>query len=917
MEKEKWYLRSADDVIDYWKSHREEGLTTREVHNRLARHGYNEIMARRNKSRWQIFISQFQDFMVLVLLGATLISALLGEYADSVTILVIVIINAVLGYIQECRAEQSIEALQKMAAPVATVIRNSMSQHVPARSLVPGDILVLETGQKIAADARLVECQFLEVEEAALTGESIPVRKKNSPLSLANSSLGDRINMVFSGTTVTRGRGKAVICATGMATEVGQIAGMIESIDTAETPLEKRLEQLGKKLVWGCLVVCFLVVVTGVLKGESLFLMCMAGISLAVAAIPEGLPAIVTVALALGVQRMIRRNAIVRKLPAVETLGCVTVICSDKTGTLTQNVMTAKKFYACDNEYEIAGLGYDLEGDFLRNNQPFSLHDDKQLELCLRIGVYCNNSILKRNNVTISGIWRKKAAEFSIEGDPTEGALIIAGAKAGIWRSDLEKTATRHFEIPFEPERRRMSVLYKGRDQVWTLYTKGAVDTILDLCAFQETPSGLIALLDEAKQSILAANEQMTGKALRVLALAYRKVSALPDDYSAADNLESDLVFVGLVGMIDPPREAAKHSIMVCRQAGIKTVMITGDHPNTAVAIAQELTMYQEGSSKVLTGLELDKLSDKDFKKVVNDVVVYARVSPSHKLRIVKALKQRGHIVAMTGDGVNDAPAIKEADIGIAMGQTGTDVAKEASAMILTDDDFATIVAAVEEGRGIYDNIRKFIRYLLACNIGEVLTMFIAALIGIPLPLLPVQILWVNLVTDGLPAMALGVDNHDKNIMFRPPRFPGESVFSRGLSRKIVARGLQIGLSTLAVFSYAYFIKDDLALARTMAFTTLVFCQLFHVFDCRSEVSSIMEIGLFTNLYLIGAVSCSVLMQLSVLYIPVLRTIFTTVPLLPTDWALVLIVSGWTFLLTVMKKILWRRSVSRSVFSRT
>jgi Ca2+-transporting ATPase len=917
VETEKWYLRSADDVIDYWKSHREEGLTTEEVRSRLARHGYNELLASHSKSRWQIMISQFQDFMVLVLLGATLISALLGEYADAVTILVIVIINAVLGYIQEYRAEKSIEVLQKMAAPMALVIRNGMSQHVPARSLVPGDILAIETGQKIAADARLVECQFLEVEEATLTGESIPVRKKNSPLTLENSPLGDRKNMVFSGTTVTRGRGKAVVCATGMSTEVGQIAGMMSEIDTETTPLEKRLERLGKKLVWGCLVVCLLVVVTGVLKGESFFLMCMAGISLAVAAIPEGLPAIVTVALALGVQRMIRRHAIIRKLPAVETLGCVTAICSDKTGTLTQNVMTAKQVYACGNNYEIAGLGYDIQGGFLRNNQQFSLHDDKNLELCLKIGAYCNNSTLKRNNVTISGIWRKKPAEFTIEGDPTEGALIIAGAKAGIWRSDLEKTARRHLEIPFEPERRRMSVLYEEQDHSWTLYTKGAVDTILDLCTFQQTLAGPITLLDQDRQSILTVNQQMTDKALRVLALAYRKLNSLSGEYDDGDKLESDLVFVGLIGMIDPPREAAKQSIMLCRQAGIKTIMITGDHPNTAVAIAQELTMYQEGISKVLTGLELDKLNDQDFKKIVNDVVVYARVSPAHKLRIVKALKQRGHIVAMTGDGVNDAPAIKEADIGIAMGKTGTDVAKEASAMILTDDDFATIVAAVEEGRGIYDNIRKFIRYLLACNIGEVLTMFIAALIGIPLPLLPVQILWVNLVTDGLPAMALGVDNHDKNIMFRPPRFPGESVFSRGLSRKIVARGLQIGLSTLAVFSYAYIIKEDLALARTMAFTTLVFCQLFHVFDCRSEVSSIMEIGFFTNLYLIGAVSCSVIMQLSVLYIPVLRTVFATVPLLPADWTIVFVVSGWTFLLTVLKKLLWRRSASRSVFSRT
>ncbi|MBU2700236.1 Ca2+-transporting ATPase [Sporomusaceae bacterium BoRhaA] len=917
MVKEKWYLRSADDVIDYFRSHGEEGLTTQEVRSRLSRHGYNEMAAAQRASRWQIFISQFQDFMVLVLLAATLISAFLGEYADSFTILVIVIVNAALGYFQEYRAEESIETLKKMVAPIALVIRNGMVQQVPARSLVPGDILVLEAGQKIAADARLIECQFLEADEAVLTGESLSVRKNCYPIAAENSSLGDQNNMTFSGTTVTRGRGKGVVCATGMDTEVGQIADLMSAIGHEETPLEKRLEQLGKKLVWSCLIICLLVVITGVMKGESLFLMCMAGISLAVAAIPEGLPAIVTVALALGVQRMIRRNAIIRKLPAVETLGCITAICSDKTGTLTQNVMTVREIYINGTSYETTGLGYEIQGEFLCNKQKVSLQAESILDRCLRVGVYCNNSVLKKNTVSIGGSWRKRTTEFSIEGDPTEGALIIAGAKAGIWRNDLEKQAKRICEIPFEPERRRMSVLYEESPQEWTLYTKGAVDTILDLCRYQESATGPALFSDDDKQSILAANAQLTDKALRVLALAYRKISALPVVQSETENLECDLVFVGLMGMIDPPREAAKQSIMVCRQAGIKTIMITGDHPNTAVAIAQELSMYQAGKSRVLTGAELDALNDREFKKIVNDVVVYARVSPSHKLRIVRALKQRGHIVAMTGDGVNDAPAIKEADIGIAMGKTGTDVAKEASAMILTDDDFATIVAAVEEGRGIYDNIRKFIRYLLACNMGEVLTMFAAALLGVPLPLLPVQILWVNLVTDGLPAMALGVDGHDRNIMFRPPRFPGESVFSRGLSHKIMARGFQIGFSTLGVFAYVYFIKDDLVLARTMAFTTLVFCQLFHVFDCRSEVASIMDVGFFTNKYLIGAVSCSVLMQLAVLYIPVLRNVFATVPLLPTDWALVLIVSGWTFLLTILKKILWRRTASRSVFSRT
>lgn len=912
---EKWYTRSAQEAIDFWKTDQQEGLHSTEVKNRLSEFGYNEMVEKQKPAWWKRFLAQFQDFMVLVLLAATLISAFLGEYADSVTILAIVMINAILGFIQEHRAEKSMDALKTMVAPTAHVIRNGNLQQIGAREVVPGDILALESGDKIAADARLIDVQNMEVDEATLTGESLPVRKLADKLYSESSPLGDRKNMVYTGTNIVRGRGKAVVCATGMATEVGHIADMIQDVEHESTPLEQRLESLGRWLVWGCLIICLVVVVTGVMKGEPLFLMCMAGISLAVAAIPEGLPAIVTVALALGVQRMIKRNAIVRKLPAVETLGCTTVICSDKTGTLTQNAMTVRKIFVAGNTYEVTGTGYEIKGNFLLNRQEFDATKVKSLEHCLEISVLCNNSILKQNNIGISGLWRQpKSSGWSIEGDPTEGALIIAAAKANIWRRELEKRQRRVAEIPFESERCRMSVIYEKSNANF-IYVKGAPDVIVEMCQYYSNNTGEIVLSAAIKAEIMAANEHMTEQALRVLAVAYRQV-AKAEASNVSEELEKNLVFVGLIGMIDPPREEAKSAIALCRQAGIKTIMITGDHRNTAVAIAKELQMFKEERNRALTGSELDALSDVDLSEIINSVTVYARVSPAHKLRIVRALKQQGHIVAMTGDGVNDAPAIKEADIGIAMGFAGTDVTKEAASMVLADDNFATIVAAVEEGRGIYDNIRKFIRYLLSCNLGEVLTMFIATLVGLPLPLLPVQILWVNLVTDGLPAMALGVDPNNHDIMNRLPRNPRESVFSRGLSRKIIARGLQIGISTVSVFAMVYFYKNNLAEARTMAFCTLVFSQMFHVFDCRSEVFTVFEVGIFKNKYLIFATGCSLFMQLLVVYYPFMREVFATVPLGIEDWIIILGVSGWTFVLSAIRHLLFRKRVPRQIFGR-
>jgi len=912
---EMWHARTADDALRYWRTDRSDGLPTAEANERLRFFGYNEMAEPEKPAWWRRFFAQFQDFMVLVLLAATLISGLLGEYADALTILAIVALNAILGFVQEHRAEQSMAALKDLTAPTARVLRNGNVQHVPARELVPGDLLLLEAGDVVTADGRLIEAASLEAGEAALTGESLAVRKLADRVYPAEVALGDRKNMVYAGTMITRGRGTALVCATGMGTEVGKIAGLIQTAAAEETPLQRRLDHLGRLLVWGCLVICLVVVVVGAMKGEPLLLMAMTGISLAVAAIPEGLPAIVTVALALGVQRMIRQNAVVRKLPAVETLGCTTVICADKTGTLTQNAMTVRKIFTGWKMYEVGGVGLEIKGEFFLDKQEFDAKKDKCLLQCLLAGALCNNSVLKRGGVDIAGLWRKKGCGWAVEGDPTEGALVVAAAKAGIWRADVEKKERRLGEIPFEAERRRMAVAYSGPEGP-VLYVKGAPDTVLELCRYYYDGTRAQPLTPELAARIAAANEAMTGEALRVLAMAFRKITAA-EAAGLGDAAEQELVFIGLAGMIDPPRAEAREAVAVCRQAGIRTVMITGDHRNTAVAVARELKMYRDGYHRALTGTEIDAMDDRALAAAAGETTVYARVSPAHKLRIVRALKQKGHIVAMTGDGVNDAPAVKEADIGVAMGLSGTDVTREAAAMTLTDDNFATIVAAVEEGRGIYDNIRKFIRYLLACNIGEVLTMFAAALAGLPIPLLPLQILWVNLVTDGLPAMALGVDPKAADTMYRPPRDPAESVFSRGLAWKIAARGLQIGFTTLLVFAGVYLARDDLALARTMAFCTLVFCQLFHVFDCRSELLTIFEVGLFTNKCLLLAVATSTAMQLAVVHVPFLRGVFGTTPLAPEEWAAVLVLSGWTSIVGGLRHLFFRRrGAVRSILSR-
>lgn len=906
MENHKFHLKTTDEVCEFFKTDMSEGLSAKEAAIRLKKCGLNELKKAKKTPLWRKFIEQFCDFMVLVLIGAAVISLFLGEFADAITILAIIIFNAILGFIQEFRAERSLDALKKLSAPTAHVIRGGITDKIPAVNVVPGDLVFFEAGDKVPADCRLINAQSLEAEESMLTGESGSIKKVATALTEDRSIIGDLKNMVYAGTVITSGRGNAVVCCTGMKTQIGKIASLLQKDKEEMTPLEIRLEQLGKKLVIGCILICLAVVILGIMKGEPWFIMCMAGISLAVAAIPEGLPAIVTVALALGVQRMIRRNAIVRKLPAVETLGCVNMICSDKTGTLTKNEMTVREIFTCDTQYQLTGEGYDVQGDIIKSSGK---DGEAGLVKCLEIAALCNNSILKRQGINIPGILRRKKEMWSITGDPTEGAMTVAAAKKKIWREELEKTYRRIDEIPFDSQRAMMSVVnQKGHERY--IFTKGAPDKLLQKCNRFYDATGLHALNNLTIKKIVIANDEMADRALRVLAVAYKPVHTL------RDNAEKDLIFVGLIGMMDPPRPEVKPAIELCKEAGIKTVMITGDHPSTAAAIATELGIYQKDKHKIITGNDLDSMDETALNRIMGDVRIFARVSPVHKLKIVKCLKKTGNVVAMTGDGVNDAPAIREADIGIAMGGSGTDVAKEAASMVLTDDNFSTIAAAIEEGRSIYENIRKFIRYLLACNTGEILTMFIAALVSLPMPLLPVQILWVNLVTDGFPAMALGVDKNDKRIMLRPPRRKHESIFSDGLYKKIIVRGIQIGISTVGIFLLILSFNNDLALARTAAFTTLVFCQLFHVFDCRSEHLTAIEAGLGKNKYLLAAVFCSVIMQLAVIYHPGLSNVFSTVPLHLEEWILILLISGWNFIMDLVKFVFLPRKVAQKAFNK-
>ena len=828
------------------------GLTSSEAQKGLEKYGPNEIMQKKKISPIKIFLAQFNDFMVWVLIGETIISGFMGDIADAVTISIIVVINAFLGFIQEFKTEKSLDALKSLAAPTCKVLRDGNIKIVNASEVTIGDVIILETGDRVPADGAIIECNNLMVDESLLTGESVGVNK---------GLIGNSSN-IFMGTTVLKGKGSFRVTQVGMGTKMGEIADDLQNIEDEKSPLRERLDSLGKILVVLCIIVCVLVTVLGVLRGNDLGEMFLLGVSLAVAAIPEGLAAIVTVSLALGVSRMLKRKALVRKLPAVETLGCTSVICSDKTGTLTQNKMTVKEVF-------MNGKIYKIDDEKLPENNAL-----------MKSFVYCNDC-----NYNFS----KENIEEALYGDPTETALIKLYFNDVNLLKNKVASIDRVFDIPFDSIRKMMSVIVKENGKE-ICYVKGAPERLINKCTHIYEDGTIKPLTHQKKTQILDSVENMSNRALRCIGGAYKENNLTRDEKT----LENNLIFLGIAGIIDPPRPEVKEAVKKCRLAGIRPVMITGDHKNTAYAIGKDLNIVTS-KDQVITGEELEKINDEELKEKVKNIRIFARVTPKHKLRIVRAFKQTGNIVAMTGDGVNDAPAIKEADIGIAMGISGTDVTKEASAMILMDDNFSTIVSAVEEGRTIYDNIRKFIRYLLSCNLGEVLTMFLASLFYLPTPMLPIQILFVNLATDGLPAIALGVDPADKDIMNQQPRDKKEGVFARGLTEKILVRGCLIGICTLLSFIGGMYYGMSLETCRTMALATLVMSQLFHVFECRSERHSIFEIKLFSNPYLVLAVLSSVIMLLSIIYVPFLRQIFHTTALGINNWLLVLFCSSVIF----------------------
>ncbi|MGG7144327.1 calcium-translocating P-type ATPase, SERCA-type [Clostridium nigeriense] len=829
------------------------GLSTKEAEKRQNTYGLNEISHKKKTSPIVIFLSQFNDFIVWVLIAATVISGLMGDTADAITILIIVVVNAIMGFVQEYRTEKSLEALKELAAPTCKVIRDGVLRVINSIEVTLGDLVILEAGDRIPADGSFIEASGTMVDESLLTGESVGVSK--------DSRKGK--NQGFMGTTILKGRAILLVDGIGMNTEMGKIANLLDNIEEEKSPLRERLDSLGKILVALCLVICTVVTILGILRGNEIAEMFLLGVSLAVAAIPEGLAAIVTVALALGVSRMLKKNALVRKLPAVETLGCTSVICSDKTGTLTQNKMTVKEIY-------MNGKIYDLDKDELNNHSTI-----------MKALIYCNDCNYDFN---------VKNIDRALYGDPTETALVKAFFSDVNMLKAFMTNSNRVFDIPFDSTRKMMSVIVReGSKEV--CYMKGAPERVIERCTHILENGTIKPLTSQKKRQVASYIEAMSNRALRCIAAAYKETGLVK-----SDNLEKDLIFLGVAGSIDPPRIEVRDAVLKCKLAGIKPVMITGDHKNTALAIAKSINICNT-DDQAITGEEIEKISDEDLVKKVKNIRVFARVSPHHKLRIVKAFKKQNNIVAMTGDGVNDAPAIKEADIGIAMGISGTDVTKEAASMVLMDDNFATIVSAVEEGRVIYDNIRKFIRYLLSCNLGEVLTMFLASIFYLPNPLTPIQILFVNLATDGLPAIALGVDPPDKDIMMQQPREKGESIFARGLWSKIVIRGCLIGICTLLSFMTGRLYGMDLATCRTLALITLVMSQLLHVFECRSERHSIFEIKIFTNPYLVGAVLVSVTMVCSILYIPFLAGVFNTVPLDLGQWGIVLFYSGVIFII--------------------
>ena len=912
---DKWHALCVEDVTRILETNTERGLTSAEVVSRHERFGFNELKERPPVSFWTRLLDQLKGFVIVILIVASVVSAALGDFIEAAVIMAIVVLNAAIGVFQESKAEAALAALKKMAAPEAQVIRDGHRTTVPTRELVPGDVVLLDAGNAVPADVRLVETANLKVDEASLTGESVPVNKRAEKILAEDAGLGDRSNSAYMSTMINYGRGKAIVVKTGMNTEIGLIAEMIQSFEEEATPLQKKLNQLGRTLGIACLAICALVFLIGIARFametgslefnramiDKTLELFMIAVALAIAAVPEGLPAIVTVCLALGMQEMVRRHALIRRLPAVETLGSATVICSDKTGTLTQNQMTVTRLWADGRDYQVSGRGYDPVGEcMLEGNEckVISLLDHSVLQSTLRAGRLCNDADLEIEE-------KDGLRSCRMVGDPTEGALVVAAAKVGFWRNELEKIYPRVAEIPFDSDRKRMTTIHnlkeaskEGSDAVssagsaYAAVIKGAPDLVLNCCTQIETIDGPVPLTVEKKKEILDANARMASQALRVLAMAYRPLDTVSEE-PTAEEIEKECIFLGLQGMIDPARTEVAPAVALARKAGIRTVMVTGDYAATAAAVASEIGILRP-KGRVISGAEIEAMDDEALRKIIHEVDVCARVTPNHKMRIVEALKARGEIVSMTGDGVNDAPALKRANIGVSMGITGTDVTKQTADMVLTDDNYVSIVSAIEQGRIIYSNIRKFVYFLISCNLAEICIIFLATLFGWPSPLTAIQLLWLNLLTDGAPALALGMEKGDPDIMDRPPRPPQEPVINHEM---IIGTAVQAVAITSAVL-IAYWrgmnweagqgVGAGVATAETMAFVTLSLSELLRAYTSRSERYPLLKLGIFTNKYMQYAVGLSILLILPVVYIPVLQPIFGTVPLTVAEWMLIL-----------------------------
>ncbi len=892
------HLLEKKQVLDELNTDEALGLSVKEANNRLATHGPNELVEKGKKSAWAILFAQVKEIMVLILIAAAVVSLALHEYIDAIVIFVIVILNTVLGFWQEFNAENAMAALKKLAVPNVRVKRDGAEQQISAKELVPGDILILEAGNIIPADARLLDAANLKVQESTLTGESEPVEKQAEQLQGTEIALADRKNMIYMGTVATYGRGQAIVTATGMKTELGKIATMLQDVEDEETPLQERLAKLGASLAGAAVLLILVVAGMTYMQGANLKETFMTAISMAVAAIPEGLPAVVTIALALGAQKMLKKKALIRQLPAVETLGSVTVICSDKTGTLTQNKMTVTDVVLPDKKFSMEEVSREQK-------------DNPDVGLLLLAGMLCNDAVLAEPD---------KAGAFTAIGDPTEGALVIAAKQADISKDRIEEMMPRVRELPFDSERKRMTTIHhieslpkKGLQEIvefaaqqrktdYIAFAKGAVDGLMDVCTHIMLHGRLVLLTDQMKEQILAENKEMAKNGIRVLGSAFKFID--PEELDQTVHYEEQLIYLGMTGMVDPVRPEAVEAVRQAKKAGIRVIMITGDHPLTALAIAKELGIAESG--KFMTGKDLSKISVEELKEELKEVSVFARVSPEHKMIIIDALQEENQIVSMTGDGVNDAPALKSADIGVAMGITGTDVSKESSDMVLLDDNFATIVSAVKEGRTIYDNIRKFVKYILTGNSGEVVVMLLGPLLNMPIPLLPIQILWINLVTDGVPAIALGYEEAEQNVMERPPYKPDEGIFSRGIGRQILMMGIFIGLLSVGTGYWFWNIDSDSRDWQTMVFTILTFCQMSYALCVRKTQKSVFTYSWFSNPVMLLAVGLTLTLQFILIYVPFFNPIFRTVPLHASQLGVCFACAGIVVVITEIEKLTLR-----------